>query len=91
MAILCVAPQGRQDEALDMDSDYARAYAELGETYLEKGMYDDAIAAHKKVAALSGINRTVALLGHAWALATRIVHSSGSKSRARSASTAQLI
>ncbi len=69
---------GRIDEAetqtrqvLERDPNFARAYLSLGEIYVERGKYDDAIAAYQKSRQLAGDTITDMALGHVYGVAGR--------------------
>src|SRR5205814_8965996 len=54
---------------IQMDPNSALAHTRLGMNYLEKGMYEEAIAEHKKAIALDESPRRIAWLGHSYAAA----------------------
>ncbi len=69
---------GRIDEAetqtrqvLERDPNFARAYLSLGEIYVERGKYDDAIAAYQKSRQLAGDTITDMALGHVYGVGGR--------------------
>ncbi len=69
---------GRLDEAetqtrqvLERDPNHARAYLALGEIYVERGKFDDAIAAYQRSRQLAGDPLTDMALGHVYGVAGR--------------------
>ena len=63
---------GAYQKTLEMDSNYGEAHLNLGLTYEQKGMYEEAIAELNKAITLSGDRPIIlAVLGHTYAMAGR--------------------
>jgi DNA-binding winged helix-turn-helix (wHTH) protein/TolB-like protein/tetratricopeptide (TPR) repeat protein len=58
-------------KALELNPNYAWCYVALAEAHLREGTYGEAIAEINKSLSLDGDNRTIAILGYAYALAGR--------------------
>jgi predicted Zn-dependent protease len=59
-------------ELIQMDANYASAWAYLGQSYAQKGMHTEAVSALQKADSLAGVIGEIrAALGHAYAAAGR--------------------
>lgn len=56
---------------IELDKDFLRAYWSLGQSYVQVGMFDEAIAAFKKASLLSDHPLSLGFLGHAYGLSGR--------------------
>jgi serine/threonine-protein kinase len=60
-------------KALEMDPHFVLAHRRLGQTYEQKGMFDDAIAEFQKtLSTFAGDTESIAALGHAYAASGRV-------------------